>query len=506
MRCGGMCFIGWDENASHNRLNPSLPTLSESEIIGRSARGGNGKEVKSISDVWPSCDKAFVYTALLGGGINRRCDCKRYIMSENISIAQNIFDKLDNDLGRINGSELYAEQVLTELRPNLKEVPEAMNVLSAAAREQSEAVPEHSLPALMLNRLFGWADNVLRAEPLDAGDFPRWATHIGGMMPSRKSELLTHVNLTDEPSNRSRDTAVKIIDVARKLGLRGVKRPVRPITHAELWDIIDELKREMPIAAISSYDEFMSWGNLGHAMDDVKVGSSLSTLPSDLAESLKYVHCAAIQAAFIRHFIGSGAYLQKPRPDLHKIVEKLISDDLPKARQSFKAVEGELIACRQQVPSAHDVALVFAESTFNALGVNNVEARLPEEEMWRAIQKRVKSLSPLDGANVTNAMKVEAVDAAKRRIESITGKPISLKTLLPKDVQIRLGMKAIGSVYRLMDKKQIETVPGTKLALESSVEAYRQKAQPQKKRDMKSSQARAGRNLKILKNTLNKIT
>ena len=74
--------------------------------------------------------------------------------------------------------------------------------------------------------------------------------------------------------------------------------------------------------------------------------------------------------------------------------------------------------------------------------------------------------------------------------------------LSAKDVAARLKITT-ASVYRLMRKPGgIETLPNTKIALPSSVEAYSQRMQPQKKRDTNSPRARGRRHAKAFVNGL----
>jgi hypothetical protein len=92
--------------------------------------------------------------------------------------------------------------------------------------------------AWKLQQALWWADAILAAEPITIENFPRWAQHVAVFKPGRYEELLAQ----DSISETAKKSATRIINVAWKLGIRGVeRRPTSRITYAELWNIIDAL-------------------------------------------------------------------------------------------------------------------------------------------------------------------------------------------------------------------------------------------------------------------------
>jgi hypothetical protein len=172
----------------------------------------------------------------------------------------------------------------------------------------------------------------------------------------------------------------------------------------------------IPACIEPSYDDFASWGPCWSELEAARngLGPSLN-LPTPLADALESVHRAAHHAGFIRHFIGGNLYLEKPLEDAEKTVQKLHFDVLPNARRSYRIVEGELIAVRQQIPSAHAVALAYAEAIASAVTLRIADFESPKDAQWRAMSDRLKMVPSPNGRDITNAMKVEAIDAATAR-------------------------------------------------------------------------------------------
>jgi hypothetical protein len=170
--------------------------------------------------------------------------------------------------------------------------------------------------------------------------------------------------------------------------------------------------------------DFLSaqWGNLHEEVD--RLG-----LPDDLANALRDVHLAASKADMLRNLVVDGNFSTDDRLEvLGKAFQHIHCDIMPAARLSLSAVERELIEASESlkgstapnygettVRCAHAAAMLFADAVRQNSSVHGQESDLPLIEKWEAIRRRVLAMPPARAHEITEAMKAEAIVAAKCR-------------------------------------------------------------------------------------------
>jgi hypothetical protein len=169
------------------------------------------------------------------------------------------------------------------------------------------------------------------------------------------------------------------------------------------------------------------WGNI--------YVSSLH-LPTPFASAFDAVHRAAFQAGWLKNaffdktFRNNWIALFEQKPvvptsdtvlTLKKAMEKLTFSDLPLARKALSMVESKLIDARDNKPEfdgqkyecAHTAALQFAEYVQSAINLHHREISFNGKRRLKATHQRLRGIPPIDATATVEAMKREAIAAAK---------------------------------------------------------------------------------------------